>query len=60
MRIIGTMNIMKPVLIASGGMIIAFLDTGTRVSRTLHASIAMPPNIGPIRSAGRMIGWYWA
>jgi hypothetical protein len=56
-RIIGEMNIMNPLLIASGGMMIALLETGTRVSRTRQKSIAMPPKTGPMRSTGRRIGW---
>jgi hypothetical protein len=53
------MNIRKPLLIASGGMMIALLETGTRVSRTLQKSIAIPPKTGPMRRTGRRIDWYW-
>jgi hypothetical protein len=42
----------KPVLIATGGVMMAFGDTGTRVSRTRHAINATPPTIGPIRKSG--------
>jgi hypothetical protein len=35
---------------------IALLVTGTRVSRTRHMSIAIPPKIGPMRKMGRSTG----
>jgi hypothetical protein len=40
------------VLIATGGMTMAFRDTGTRVSRTRHAIRTTPPKIGPTRKSG--------
>ena len=54
----GDRNMNKALLMAIGGMTIARHVTGTRVSRTRHTSMAIPPTIGPMRNTGRRIDSY--